>query len=268
MKKVGISLSGGGVKALIYAGVLQALEDNGIEVDVVGGLSGGAIVGALYASGYSGKQILEIAMNTNFFTLIRPTSVIAGEIINHDLLEHALKQYIKATTFDSLNKRMVIFCSDIESKEQVVIKSGDLISAIIGSCAVPPVIKPIYREGHKLVDGGFSTAYGGNHIRKAGAKYVIGISVEKWIDVSAMPGIMKDFVDALGVAWQTVSVNEQKMNPVDFKIVGFGDNTNMLDFNADKEGLYKKGYEKTIEFIDIIKAGVNKRNSILDFIFQ
>lgn len=268
MKKIGVSLSGGGVKALLYTGMLQAFEDNNIQIEVIAGISGGALVASLYASGYSGKQILDIAKTTDFFKLISRSSVTSGELIDHKLLEITLNQFIKAKNFEELNKKLVIFCSDIDTKEQVVINSGELINAVIASCALPPVIKPVIRDERRLVDGGFSTTYGSEALRKKGAEYVIGVSVEKWLDVSTMPGIMKDFVDAMGVAWQTVASSEQKNEPTDLIITDFGDNTNMLDFKVNKQELFDKGYKKTMQYIDMIKNQTKNRRTIFDFIFQ
>jgi len=268
MKKVGISLSGGGVKALIYTGVLQAIEDNNITIDVVAGLSGGGLVASLYASGYSGRQILEIAKDTNFFELIKPATLISGELLDTKILKSILKQYIKAETFEQLNKKLIILCSDIDKKEKVAITSGDLLSAVIASCALPPIINPINRDGKRLVDGGFSTTYGTGELKKMGARYVIGVSIQNWIDVNLLPRIIRNLIEALGVAWQTIAQDEQRLNPADFILTNFEDSTGMLDFGVNKELLYKKGYDKTVANIQAIKDGLNKKTSILDFIFQ
>src|SRR5690554_8217214 len=69
--KVGLVLSGGGAKGLAHIGALKVIEDAGIRIDYIGGTSMGAIIGSLYASGYSAKQLDSIFAQTNFGTLIQ-----------------------------------------------------------------------------------------------------------------------------------------------------------------------------------------------------
>ena len=69
--KIGLSLAGGGAKGFSHVGVLKVLDSLGVKVDYISGTSMGAIVGGLYASGYSGKEIEKIVMDTDFYSLIR-----------------------------------------------------------------------------------------------------------------------------------------------------------------------------------------------------
>src|SRR5690554_2911496 len=69
--KVGLVLSGGGAKGLAHIGALKVIEEAGVRIDYIGGTSMGAIIGALYASGYSAKQLDSIFTQTNFRTLIQ-----------------------------------------------------------------------------------------------------------------------------------------------------------------------------------------------------
>jgi NTE family protein len=68
--KIGLSLAGGGAKGFSHVGVLKVLDSLGVKVDYISGTSMGAIVGGLYASGYSGKEIEKIVMDTDFYSLI------------------------------------------------------------------------------------------------------------------------------------------------------------------------------------------------------
>jgi len=69
--KIGLVLSGGGAKGFAHVGVLKEIEKSGIQIDYIGGTSMGAIVGGLYASGYSASQIEKIVINTDFYTLLQ-----------------------------------------------------------------------------------------------------------------------------------------------------------------------------------------------------
>jgi NTE family protein len=72
--KVGLALSGGGAKGIAHIGALRALEDSGLKVDVIAGVSAGAIVGSLYADGRSAKEMLEFFKKANLFQMVMPTA--------------------------------------------------------------------------------------------------------------------------------------------------------------------------------------------------
>src|SRR5690606_38194439 len=94
--KIGLSLAGGGAKGFSHVGVLKVLDSLGVKVDYIAGTSMGAIVGGLYASGYSGKEIEKIVMDTDFYSLImdpksRKESTFYNKSVDKYLLSVPLK---------------------------------------------------------------------------------------------------------------------------------------------------------------------------------
>lgn len=178
-------LSGGGAKGLAHIGVLRALDSLGIRPDMVVGSSMGAIIGGLYASGYTARDIDSLARNlplTRLFRtyeprvpfslgLLQPAIVweeeSAGLVFQRAaVLESEVNALLNAGflrgnliargTFDSLPIPFRAVATDLLSGEPVVFATGDLAQAVRASAAIPLLFEPEYAEGRYLGDGGLS----------------------------------------------------------------------------------------------------------------
>jgi NTE family protein len=170
--KIGLALGGGGVRGLAHIPVLEALDEFGIRPAVISGTSMGAIIGALYASGMSGKEIRErvrrllilkddtwkdIVAKKN--DLLKLVSAVAPEfthvgMINANGFVKCLFGEIKKRTFKELEIPLLVIAADYWAAEEVVFESGDLFPALQASMAVPGVFAPVKVAGRVLVDGG------------------------------------------------------------------------------------------------------------------
>lgn len=190
-QKIGLVLSGGGAKGLAHIGVIQALEENEIPIDYITGTSMGAIIGALYASGFSVQEMTEIALSEDFrrwasgeidrkyyyyfkqddpeaamFTLdislkdsvpkpTLPTNLIPTEPMDFAFMEILAGASAAAgNVFDSLMVPYRCIASDIHRNRPVVLKKGNLAKAVRASMTYPFYFKPIRIEGTLLFDGG------------------------------------------------------------------------------------------------------------------
>ncbi len=189
-QKVAVVLSGGGAKGVTHIGVLKALEESGIPIDYIAGTSMGAIIGGLYASGYSPDQMLQIINTDEFNKWISgkldpkytyffrqgqpdpswisfkfkydsilqtklPTNLISPIRMDFGFLE--LFAEASAVADHDFNKLMVPFrcvAADIGNNSQYVLKKGDLGTAIRASMTFPFYFKPIRIDGRLLFDGG------------------------------------------------------------------------------------------------------------------
>lgn len=200
--RTALVLSGGGAKGLAHIGVLAALDSLGIRPDLVVGASMGAAVGALYASGYSGRTLDSLARVTplaQLFRSYRPraprslgvlrplvtweqgerrfnlqsASLVEAEInalMNVAMLRGNL---LARGDFDSLPIPFRAVATDLGTGEPVVMASGDLAQAVRASVAVPLVFAPELRQGRFLVDGGLSANIPVAVARAEGAERVI-----------------------------------------------------------------------------------------------
>jgi len=150
----GIALSGGGARGLAHIGVLAALEKHGISPGVVSGSSMGAIVGALYASGVSTEEMLNIARNRKLNNLFNWSFPKRGGMLSLKILLESLETHIPVDSFESLNKKLFISVSNISSGHGEVISKGPLFQAIVASASIPIVFEPQLINGMTYIDGG------------------------------------------------------------------------------------------------------------------
>lgn len=151
--KIGLALSGGGIKGVAHIGTLKAITEQGIKIDYITGTSAGAIVGALYAAGYSWEVILDFFTKTSIFSLNRFALKKPG-FIDTIKFENDLKLYFPDDSFEKLNIPLTITATEIESGNSKVFNSGQLICPILASSAFPGVFTPIEIDGVFYFDGG------------------------------------------------------------------------------------------------------------------
>ncbi len=207
--KVGLVLSGGGAKGFAHIGVLKALEEAGVRVDYIGGTSMGAIVGALYASGYSPQQLDSIFNSVDFEYLIQdkiprssksfyekensekyaitlpfnkfkvgfPSSISKGQNI-YNLLARLLSPVSEINDFNKLPIPFFCMATDIETGEAVKLDHGYLPEAIQASGSFPSLFQPVEIDGRVLIDGGVVNNYPIDEVKAMGADIVIGIDVQ------------------------------------------------------------------------------------------
>lgn len=153
MKKIGISLSGGGSRGIMHIGILKALDEAGVKISMVSGTSAGAIVGALYCSGYSPYEIMSIIRETKLISYVRPAVSFAG-LLNLEMAEPKFHKYLKDHTFETLKTPLVIAATDLVHGSVTYFNDGPLIKSMLASCAVPIIFKPIKINGNTYIDGG------------------------------------------------------------------------------------------------------------------
>lgn len=171
MIKIGIALGGGGAKGLAHIPMLEVIDEFEIKPHQIVGTSIGAIIGVLYASGYTGQEIREGINEMSFMEGDKFTDVLVKKdlfkwfdyieidksgkaLLNADRFLEDLMQDVKGTTFEDLKYPLKIVASDFWKRKQVVLDSGELRPAIQASMALPAIFKPVVINGQVLVDGG------------------------------------------------------------------------------------------------------------------
>lgn len=152
-KRIGFALSGGGARAAAHIGILQALKDNGIVADCVAGTSGGAIIGALYASGMSAQKMVDFALEGSVLKVYRPGLPIKG-ITSLDFLIELLEKYIGKDSFEDLQIPLSVATTNLMTGEREIFEKGELYKPVAASCSIPLVFKPVEIEGSTYADGG------------------------------------------------------------------------------------------------------------------
>lgn len=190
-QSVGLVLSGGGAKGMAHIEVIRVLEENNIPIDFIAGTSIGAIVGGLYAAGYSPDEMEELFRSDEFYfwstgriqkeyryyftrsepnpswlelrvekqedklKLLPPTNIIPEEQMNFAFMElMAPTTAACKSNFDSLMVPFFCIATDIHSNQPVILRNGDVGDAVRASMTVPLYFKPIMIDNKLLFDGG------------------------------------------------------------------------------------------------------------------
>ena len=151
--KIGIALSGGGVRGIAHAGVIKALQENNITVHQITGTSAGALVGALYAKGIEVEEIFNFFQKSNLFHPRKFAFRQAG-FINSSVFIDSLSTYLPENSFESLNTPLSVTATDLNTGKLKVFKTGELYLSILASAAFPGIFTPVEIDNNLYVDGG------------------------------------------------------------------------------------------------------------------
>lgn len=153
MNKIGLVLSGGGARGFAHLGILKVLDELKIKPFAISGVSAGALVGALYASGKSPDEIIGLIKgnsNIGFSNLLwRKEGLFSMEFIRRILIEN-----IPENSFESLKIPLFVNATDLLCGKTVYFSKGELIPCLIASSSVPVIFEPVTFGNTKLVDGG------------------------------------------------------------------------------------------------------------------
>ena len=207
--KVGLVLSGGGAKGFAHIGVLKVIDSLGIKIDYISGTSMGAIIGSLYATGYSGKQLEEMFENQDFDELINdrfprssksfyerenvekyavslpfdgfkinlPSALSRGQNV-YNLLYHLMLPVNEIRDFEKLPIPFFCIATDIETGESIVMDKGRLAEAVTASGALPSLFQPVVIGDRILIDGGVTNNFPVEELRAKGMDIIIGVDVQ------------------------------------------------------------------------------------------
>jgi NTE family protein len=176
--KIGLALGSGAARGWAHIGVIQALEEMGIEIDVVSGCSIGSYVGATYASG----KLIELAEWVESLTEWQVFALMGvgfqkGGLVNGLKVFKALQENFSYETFEELKKPFAAVATDLYSGREVNFISGSVIEAVRASCAIPGLFPPLLFDNRWLVDGGVVNPVPVNMCRMLGADIVIAVNL-------------------------------------------------------------------------------------------
>jgi NTE family protein len=151
--KIGIALSGGGVKGFAHLGVLKALEEKGIEADILAGVSAGAIVGSFIAAGKKPAEVMGLINESDFFDFAKLSLPKKGIFTLENMTEN-LEKSLGIKTFEELKIPFYVGAANIEKARMEYFNQGDLIKIIQASSSIPVLFSPVEINGELYVDGG------------------------------------------------------------------------------------------------------------------
>ncbi|WP_347841114.1 patatin-like phospholipase family protein [uncultured Draconibacterium sp.] len=290
-QSVGLVLSGGGAKGMAHIGVIRALEENDIPIDYISGTSIGAIIGGLYAAGYSADEMEELFKSDDFYfwstgkiqreyryyfkrqeedptwiqlrvakkdekvKILPPTNIIPGEQMDFAFME--LTAATSAACNYDFNQLMIpFFCiaADVNNSEPLVLRNGDLGNAIRASMTVPLYFKPIKIDGKLLFDGGLLNNFPTDYMKEIfNPDIIIGHKVADDVKAADSDDVMQQ-------------ISNMVMRPTNFEIDPSDgilletkfDDVGLLDFHKI-ENVLSRGEKTALEALEGIKQIVNRR---------
>ena len=187
MRKIGLVLSGGGARGAAHLGVLQYLNEVGIPVSAVAGVSAGAVIAVMYAAGKTPAAILQLLKDQSYLGL-KGLSFSTPGLFSMDGLSAILKKELPQR-FDQLNIPVTVLATDIVANTPVALSSGEIATAVMASAAVPVIYRPVLIDGRQLADGGILNNLPASYLRDS-CDIVIGSHVnklDKHANIAAMP---------------------------------------------------------------------------------
>ena len=279
--KLGLALSGGGIRGIAHAGVLKALEENNIKIDAIGGTSSGSIIEKLYAMGYSPyyiyilfKKYAKDLVNQN--SISKVTSIgnfmankkgnfqgfYTGEEIENGFNNIALRKGVKKIsdikmpivipTVDVQDSKKYIITNKIPEKSSPnteYINNIDIGKAIRASSSFPVVFSPCEYNKHRFLDGGILDNFPTTEVKKQGVDKTITVNF-KADDIDENSNIMDIVMRTIDIMGNKIS--EENISNSDMVLTIQTDKTGLLETEKLDE-CYKYGYRQTIEQIDKIK---------------
>ncbi len=263
--KIGLVLSGGGAKGLAHIGVLKVIDSLGIQVDYVAGTSMGAIVGALYASGYSGKQIDSVFKLVDFDAIVNdklprkaktlyerentekyaislpvkkfkiklPRALSKGQNAL-SLLTKLLIHVCDEEDFSKLPIPFFCMAANLETGKQVLLETGNLPESILASGSIPSLYEPIIINNQILIDGGALNNYPINELKAKGMDVIIGVDVQNGLVNNEALESATDILMQTN-NFHSVEDMKEKSKATDIYIKPNITNYNVLSFSAGKK---------------------------------
>ncbi len=193
---IGLALGSGSARGLAHIGVIHALEEADIKIDLVSGTSIGALIGSVYASDkleafekvsgdFDWKKI------AYFFDVVFPKS----GLIDGNKIEEFVREYVHAENIEDLILPFQAVAADINTGEEVILDQGDVIEAVRASISVPGIFTPVRKNGQILVDGGLVNPVPVSTARAMGADFVIAVDLNHDIVAGKAPQVIKKPVE-------------------------------------------------------------------------
>jgi NTE family protein len=270
--KVGLVLSGGGAKGLAHIGVLKVIDSLGVKIDYVSGTSMGAIVGSLYASGYSGKELDSIFRSLDFNKLINddlpraskafyernnseryavtlpfdnfkiklPSALSRGQNV-YGLISKLTLHVTDINDFSKLPIPFFCIATNAETGKEVILDKGVLAQAVMASGALPSLFQPVFIDGEMLIDGGVVNNYPIDELREKGIDVIIGVDVQDDLatrkELTSAPDVLLQINN-----FRTINDMKLKSKKTDVYIKPNITDFNVVSFNDGSE-IIKKGVE-------------------------
>jgi NTE family protein len=257
--KIALVLGGGAARGFTHIGVIRALEQEHIPIDMVIGTSVGSLIGAMYAS-----EANSFELEWTAFTLEKDDifdygilSVVSGMgLVKGDRLENFVKKKVKQTNIEQLKIPFAAVAVDLNRGTRVVLDHGSVAKAVRASSSIPGVFQPVEYNGKLLVDGGVIDNIPISVAKEKGADIIIAVDISENVTNFKITNVVDVIIQAVNIMFdENVSLKKKEADVLIKPAVG---DVAMLDFTQKKRCM-QAGITATQKALPAIRAAIEAK---------
>lgn len=251
---VALALGSGGSRGFAHVGVIKALEANGIFPDIVVGTSAGSVVGAFYAGGYTGDELVEMANRLEREQISDYIFPDRG-IIRGELLQDFINKALNNRSIEDLGKPFAAIATELKTGKITVFNRGNTGMAVRASSSIPGIFQPVAINGSEYVDGDLKSPVPVKVARSMGADLVIAVDISRQPDSASPDSILSMLRQSLKIIRQ--SIIEWETQSAEVVIRPEIGPTAVMDFNG-KKSLMEEGEKAALAALPQIRQWLEK----------
>lgn len=255
--RIALVLGGGAARGFAHVGVIRALEQEKIPIDMVVGTSVGGLIGAIYAADANSFNLEWTAFQLekeDLFDFGIMNAVVGMGFAKGDKLEAWVKNHIKIALIENMKIPFATVATDLNWGQEVVLDKGSVARAIRASAAIPGVFQPVLHQGKILVDGGVTDNIPISVAKAKGADIVIAVDISANIGNTNITNLVGVTLQATNIMFARNVEHSKKDADVLITPLGIGD-VGMLDFTQKKRCM-QAGIEATQKAMPSIRKAI------------
>lgn len=242
-RKLALSLRGGGAKCAAYLGVIRAFEEEGINIDMIIGSSGGAVTGGGYAFHKDVDIVLDHFQQYTSERYFGMTDLLKElRLVSDDKSIAFARELVGKMQIENADIQLFIQATNLTSGENTIFDKGEAAIAGVASSAVPWLVKPITIDGEQYIDGDYSSGFANSFLKSKGAEVVIGMCVNGGTHATVKTDLVSKISRPIDIMTARIRQLDQKLDPVDYLIEDLAGDFTFTDFKKAHE-IADHGYE-------------------------
>ena len=239
----GLALSGGAARGIAHIGVLRGLEEKGIEITAVSGISAGSIVAVLHADGFTAEEMMEMISGRSFYQMLGLNVPKTG-LFSLEGLNKILRQNLRHKRLEDLEKPVYIGATNLLTGRLDFFSEGPILDIVEASSSVPLLFKASMIEDTPYTDGGIVCNLP-SEILEGKCDRIIGSDLIPLAEAREVKGLRQTAIRVLSIVAGYNSLKAREECDILISPDALSDYS-FTDLNQDKE-LYRIGYEQTME---------------------
>ena len=234
LPRLGLALGGGAARGFAHIGVIQVLEENGIQADLVVGTSAGSLVAALYASGRTGLDMGTLAQTMDEGAITDWAFPSRG-LIRGEALARYVREQTGGVNIEQMKMPLGIVATDLDSGAGMLFRRGDTGVAVRASSAVPAVFQPVKIGTREYVDGGLVSPVPVRYARQMGADLVMAVDISNPPEGALTGDLMKMLLQTFAI--MSRSINQFELREADVVLRPALAGVSSADFTARRRAI-------------------------------